>query len=370
MSFSRMTLEIDLTALRSNMQAICRRVSPCRVTAVVKANAYGTGVRQTAQALREAGAQKFAVADINEALEIADLGLPVQILGTLDAAEAKEAVQRGFIAPVTGLASARMLSQAAVESRKAVRCHLKLDTGMGRFGMDARDMLEEAAEIFRLPGLKITGLYSHLSSAGTPDNPYTLMQLQRFEEALELLTSAGFCFEDIHIGASNGIAFYPRSYAAPFTGVRSGVIMYGCEKDHLNALPGLKKVLTLKSRLAVCRRMKEADHLGYGHTCRLSEDTLVGLIPAGYADGIPLALTNRGFVLINGVRCPILGRVCMDCTAVSLAEVPHAQAGDEVIFWGQSGKEEIGISDWAELKSTHAHDILCAIGRRVERRYI
>jgi alanine racemase len=151
---------------------------------------------------------------------------------------------------------------------------------------------------------------------------------------------------------------------------RCGIIMYGCERIHLEANAKLKSVLSLKSGLASVKRIRKGEGIGYGHTFILPEDSLVGTVPAGYADGIPLALSNAGSVLIKGVRCPVIGRVCMDCTLVSLNEVPDAVAGDEVVFIGRSGKEEITVCDWADLKRTHAHEILCSIGSRVERRYL
>ena len=371
MSLSRVRLEIDTAALRSNFAEIRRLSRACRVTAVIKANAYGTGDLETGSILRSAGANRFAVADVVEAQRVSALGLPVQILGTLiSPEECDEVVRNGFFAPVTGLVSARMLSAAAVKQQKSVPCQVKVDSGMGRFGMDTCAALSEIEEISRLPGLDIRGIYSHLSSAGTPENDYTLMQLKRFKELLFQLNKAGIFFEDVHLSASNGICFYPETCQAPFTMTRSGIIMYGCEKDHLEADNSLKSVLSLKSCLASVKRIRKGEGIGYGHTFLLPEDTLVGTVPAGYADGIPLALSNAGSVLVKGVRCPVIGRVCMDCTLVSLNDVPDAAPGDEVIYWGRSGEEEITPGDWAALKSTHVHDILCAIGNRVERRYL
>ena len=370
MTFSRIRLDVDTAALRSNFAEVRRLSSACRVTAVIKANAYGTGDLKTGSVLRDAGAERFAVADLNEAHRVAALGLPVQVLGTLSAEESLEAVHCGFIAPVTDFESAAMLSAAAVRLQKPAVCHLKIDTGMGRFGMRASAALFEIEKIFKLTGLKIIGIYSHFSSAGTPENEYTRMQLERFLFSYSQLKEAGYSFEDVHIAASNGICFYPESCRAPFTMTRCGIIMYGCERDHLFFNDRLKRVLSLKSSLAAVKKISKGEGVSYGHTFTLPEDTIVGLIPAGYADGLPLALSNAGSVLIKGVRCPVIGRVCMDCTLVSLNKVPDAAPGDEVVFIGSSGNEEITVCDWADLKGTHAHDVLCAIGSRVERRYL
>jgi alanine racemase len=196
------------------------------------------------------------------------------------------------------------------------------------------------------------------------------MQIERFKRLYQQLTEAGMSFEDVHTSASDGICFYPEACAEPFTLVRSGIIMYGCNREHQESGSAFKSVLSLKSRLGAVRKIRKGEGIGYGHTLSLPENALVGTIPAGYADGVPLALSNAGSVLIRGVRCPVIGRVSMDCTTVLLDGVPDAEAGDEVIFWGRSGNEEIAVCDWADLKNTHAHDILCAIGNRVERRFI
>ena len=367
---ARARLEIDVAAFSGNLAGIIRQVSPCRVAAVLKANAYGSGVKTLVRAAAEAGVSRIAVAEVNEALQIADAGLPVQILGTLFPDEAAEAVHHGFIVPVTGLESAKMLSREAVKQKKPVICQIKTDTGMGRFGMDADTAFDEICRIAALPGLDIRGIYSHFSSADTPDNSYTRRQLERFKRLLCRLDDAGIRFEDIHTAASNGIAFYPESYRKPFTMVRSGVVMYGCEKKHLSALPWLKPVLSYKSRLVSVREMASGSFVGYGHLHCNRTASRIGTVCAGYADGVPLALTNRGYVIVRGVLCPVVGRVSMDCMNILLDNVPDAEQGDEVICIGSSGEYEITVGDWAALKGTHAHDILCSVGHRVERCYI
>lgn len=370
MSLSRVRLEVDLRALEHNFTEIRRRVQPCRCGAVLKADAYGTGVLRAAEAVRKAGAVRIFTADVDEAIEVSAAGLPVQLLGTLFKEEAEESVARGFIVPLTSFESARMVSQAACGQNRTAVCQIKVDSGMGRFGMMTEEALEESRKIFALPGLKITGLYSHLSSADTPGNTFTQKQIARFCALFNALKNAGFSFEDVHISASNGIGFYSEALAEPFTFARAGVIMYGSERRHKEAVPQLKRVISLKSRLAAVRRMPAGSFIGYGHTYQAAAQVLVGTVPAGYEDGIPLALSNRGEVLIRGVRCPIVGRVCMDCFTVLLDGVPEARPGEEVICLGSDGKNEITPGDWAALKGTHVHDIMCSFGRRVERRYL
>ena len=367
MADSRVRLDIDLAALGGNVSRIRDRVSPCRLIGVVKANAYGTAVGPVAETLKKAGVSCFAVADVEEACELASAGLPVLILGALLPEEAEEAAARGFICAVTGYEEARLLSAAAEKLRRPVVCHLKVDTGMGRFGLVADSALGEIEKILRLPGLRVRGLFSHLASAVSPDDAYTRTQLARFGRLVSELAGKGIAFEDVHIAASGGIRYFPETWRPPFTMVRCGLVMYGADPADAAAFPGLAEVLTLKSRLAAVRRLEAGSCIGYGHTHRLSAPALVGTVYGGYADGVPLALTNRGSVIVDGVSCPVVGRVCMDYMMVLLDKVPSARPGDEVVLVGRSGGHRITFGDWAALKGTHVHEILCSIGNRVGR---
>lgn len=367
MSCSRVRLEIDLDALRGNIGRIRSRVAPCRLIAVLKANAYGTSVREVAEAVRSAGVSCFAAADVNEAEELSKAGLPVLILGALQPDEAEEAVAGGFICAVTGYDEALLLSEAARKTGRTAQCHLKIDTGMGRFGMVCDSAFEEIEKILFLPGLRICGMFSHLASAVAPGDVYTLEQIARFKDLAAKLAGRGLALRDVHIAASGGIAYFPETYAPPFTMIRCGLIMYGIDNSYASGFPGLEQVLTLKTRLAAVRKLSSGSCVGYGHTFKLSAPALVGTVYGGYADGVPLALTNRGSVIVNGVECPVVGRVCMDYLMVLLDGVPSARPGDEVVLVGASGGSRITFNDWAALKGTHVHEILCSIGNRVAR---
>lgn len=367
---ARIRLEVDLDRLESNLRAVCRRVSPCRVMAVVKANAYGLGVRQVSACARDAGVSRFGVAHVSEALEIQDLGLPVQLLGELLPDEVADAVSAGIICPVTGLESARRLSAAAEGLHCRVNCQLKIDSGMGRLGMPAERAYDEIQMIAALPGLDLKGIYSHFSSAGTPENDYTSGQMEKFLTLLDRLEKSGLSFEDIHMAASDGISFYRQAFSAPFTMVRCGINMYGCCDPAVCREVGLEKVFAYRSKLVAVRPLPAGSCIGYSRMHVLKKDAVVGTVAAGYADGLPLALSNRGNVLIRGVRCPIIGRISMDYTTVLLDAVPDAEIGDDVTFFGKCGKDCIDIDELAGLKNTHAYDILCAVGPRVERVYL
>ena len=348
---SRLQLTVDLGKIAENMAFIRRRAGACRILAVIKADAYGLGALRMGEFLKNQGASAFGAATIDEALELLPLGLPVQILGALLPEEIAPAVAAGLRCPVDGYATAERLSREAARQGKNVDCELAVDTGMGRLGMVAGDdAVREIRRIAELPNLELNGLYAHFSSAGEPGGEYTAWQIGRF---LELYRKLGMRFKRVHHAASEGIELVDAATQPPFTQVRAGLGMY-------------RDALTLTARLGAVRRLKAGSFLGYSRTCRLDHDAVIGVVCAGYADGIPLALTNRGEMLVRGRRCPVRGRVAMDYTLIEVTDVPDAAYGDPVECFG-TGPDSVRPEDWGKLKSTHLHDILCAISPRVER---
>ncbi|OPZ31474.1 MAG: Alanine racemase [Lentisphaerae bacterium ADurb.BinA184] len=367
---SRVWLEISLAKLRRNLARIKAAVSPCGVIAVLKANAYGLGVDRIAEALAAEGVAGFAVAEPREALRLVPLGRPVQILGGLLPHELPATVAAGLIHPLTSPEIARAISAEAVRQGRTVACDIKLDTGMGRMGILWDGAVPVIAEITRLPNLACTGLYSHFPVAYRAGEEYTRQQIERFLMVLRELGHQGIRFERIHIANSDAINNFPVTTRLPFTHARTGINLHGSfDSEGLRALK-LEPVLTLKARLVQSRVLPAGMSLGYGLTYTLSRDTRVGTVAAGYADGLPLALSNRGDVLIRGRLCPILGRVSMDYCTVSLEDCPDAREGDEVICLGGEGPRAITVDKWAQLKSTHPYEIICSFGSRVERRYL
>ena len=367
---NRVKLEVDLAKLSSNFREIRRRVAPARLMAVLKANAYGLGVQPVAAAVKAAGAAAFGVAEINEALELTGFGLPVQILGNLLPDEIGPAVEHGIVCPVNDLGMARKISAEAVRQKKTVRCALTVDSGMGRLGMVAHRAAAEILAMRGLPNLRFSGIYSHFSTAFLRYDDYALGQLAAFKALLAELAAAGMAFEDVHMAASDALNNFPDSTRPPFNLSRCGINMYGYYDNEVHQSMRLAPVVELKTRLAAVRVLPAGSSIGYGRMHKLARDTRVGTIAAGYADGLPLALSNRGYVLVNGTLCPVLGRISMDYTTVSLENAPAAVPGDEVVCIGTQGDQTIPLEEWAQLKGTHAYDILCSIGTRVKRCYL
>lgn len=361
----RVCLEIDLDILRANYRRIAGAVAPLSVMPVLKANAYGLGVRPIAKALAEAGAHSFGVAEVREALALHDLGLPIQVLGGLLAEEIPIVVSEGIIAPITDLATAELLSEEAGRQGRSVQCHFLIDTGMGRLGIPFQQAETVITQATRLPHLEPCGIYSHFPFA-YGDYPFTYDQLADFKRLIAILQAQGITFQWRHLANSDGINNIPESYHAPFNLVRTGINLYGVFDLQGRETLDLAPVLSLRTRLIQVRELAKGSTIGYGRTYTLKRNLRVGTISIGYADGLPLAMSNSGYVLIHGKQCPILGRVSMDYTTVSLENVPQATVGDTVTCLGDG----ITVGDWAHAKKSIPYEVICSIGNRVERRYL
>ena len=367
---SRVTLEVSLSAVERNYRKIAAAVAPLGVIAVLKADAYGLGMPGLARRLGAAGAAGIATAELSEALaaQAATGGrLPVGILGSLLPDEIAPAVRAGLRIPLSDMAEARAVSAAAVRLRKTAACHVALDTGMSRVGVRLDEAVALIPRFAALPGLRLEGLYSHFPTANVPGDPATAAQVRAVKALVRRLAAAGLRFPALHIANSDGINNVPAACRAPFTHVRAGINLHGSFDPLGNRRLRLEPVFTLKARLAQVRRVPAGATLGYGRTYALPRETLVGTVAAGYADGLPLALSNRGSILVRGALCPVIGRICMDYATVDLSQVPAAAVGDECVCLGRQGSREIGIDEWATLKGTHPYEVLCAIGSRVRR---
>jgi len=360
-------VEISLATLCGNFSKISAAVAPCAVIGVLKANAYGLGVSRIAEALAKTGIYGFGVAELEEALALRSVGLPVQILGGVLPDEIPEAVDSGVVMPITDYRSACMISEESVKRGKTALCHFLIDTGMGRLGILAEHAVAEIIRIVDLPALRCEGIYSHFPMAYSQGSEFTDSQIDRFIEILAVLKDRGIEFRWRHIANSDAINNFPRAYEAPFNAVRTGINLHGSFDVEGRRALSLEPVLTLKTRVASVRTLPAGANIGYGCTYRLPKETAVATISAGYADGLPLALSNRGHVIIRGKPCQVLGRVSMDYTTVSLDQAPDVECGDEVTCLGGHGANAVSVEDWAALKGTHSYEIICSLGTRVRR---
>ena len=366
----RVWVEIDLDGLRANYRRIAAAVKPAKVLCVLKANAYGLGVEPYAAALAKTDCVGFGVAEPHEALQLLPFGKPVQILSSVLPDEIAPMVEAGVTLPVIDVPTAKLIDAAAKRAGRKAKVHFKLDTGMGRLGILAADAPRVIREVVATcPNLDGEGIFSHCPTAFDPADEFANDQIALFKAILKDVAKDGITFRKIHIAASDAINNFPAAKRAPFNIVRTGINLHGSFDPNGRRALKLESVLTLKTRVAQVRLLPAGTTLGYGRTWCLAKPTRVATISAGYADGLPLALTNRGHVLINGAPCPVIGRISMDYTTVDVSKAGDVKPGDEVIALGGKGKYAITPDDWASLKGTHAYDIICSFGNRVERVY-
>lgn len=368
---SRVRLEINLSAIRTNFSQIRKTVKPAQVMAVLKANAYGLGAVPIAQELIKAGVNRIAVAELKEAKELIKITkkacIPVQIMGGVLKIEIPECVRLRVVCPVPDLLTAQIISKESLRQRRKTTVHIKVDTGMGRLGIPHFNALAEIQKIYKLPGLIFEGLYSHFPNANNPLHGKSREQMSLFRNLLNDLKKIGITFPLIHMANSDAINNFPEAY---FNLVRTGINLYGVFDLEGLRRYHLKPTLSLQTTLIAKRLLPAGFTIGYGCTQTLFKDTWIGTVPAGYADGVPLAASNSGQVLIRGKACKILGRISMDYLTVDLNDCPKSQVGDTVVLVGKSGKEKISIEDWAKIKQTHPYEIICSLGNRVQRIYI
>lgn len=366
---ARVWLEIRLDAIRKNFLRIRKTVKPAQVMPVLKADAYGLGALPIAAMLVEAGADRLGVAEAKEALLLKKRfpKVPVHVLSGLLEREIPDCVKHGIVCPVSDEAIAVALSRESVRLRKKTAVHIKIDTGMGRLGLPHEDARAAVNRIAKLPGLKLEGLCTHFANANLPRHGKTREQIAIFRKLVAQLADDGITFPLVHMANSDGINNFPEAWCDL---VRTGINLYGVFDLQGIRAYHLAPSLTLKSTLLQRRLLPAGSTIGYGGTHALFRDTWVGTVPAGYADGVPLAASNSGRVLIRGKECPIIGRVSMDYITVDLSACPAARVGDEVVLVGKSGRKEFTIEDWARIKQTHPYDIICSLGPRVERVYM
>jgi alanine racemase len=368
----RVWVELDVAALAENYRRIRERIAPLELMCVLKANAYQLGSGLYARALYAAGCRKFAVAEPYEALELKEIfagveDVELQVLSSILPDEIEEMVAAGVTLPVAEMAAAEAIDAAAAKLGVKAKVHFKIDTGMGRLGILPHEAPQVIARAKALGSLELEGIFSHCPLAYDPDDGFTARQIAFFADMVEDLRAKGFRFKCVHIAASDAINNFPEAFRAPFTMARSGINLHGSfDPNGIKALK-LKPVLSLKTRVAQVRRLPAGTTLGYGRTWKLDSERDIATISAGYADGLPMALANRGKVFIGGKRCPIVGRVSMDYATVDVTGAGAVKCGDEVVCFGAAGEDAITPDDWAAIKGTHAYDILCSLGTRVAR---
>lgn len=389
--------EIDRSSLRHNLAEL-KRLLPqgCRIMAVVKADAYGHGAVPVASSLQGSGVRAFAVASLEEGIQLRQNGIrgTILVLGYTHPSNTGLLIKYRLTQTVVDYAHAIALNGAAslacltgtLREEKTIRIgravktgqtgrklkvHIKIDTGMHRLGEDSGH-LEEIAAIFRLPNLKIDGMYTHLCAADSvreEDVRFTQDQFECFNRVTEYIGKLGYPLPALHLQGSYGVLNYPElncSFA------RIGIALYGSlsrEDDKTNVFADLKPAMSIKARIALVRDLPEGLTVGYGRQFTADRPMRIAAVSIGYADGVPRGIAG-GSVLINGKAAPMIGRVCMDQLTVDVTGIPDVKAGDIATIVGQDGEESILPEQLAGNAGTIANELLSRLGSRLQRIYV
>jgi alanine racemase len=353
--------EIDRAALRHNAKVVRGRIGSAEMLAVVKADAYGHGLVGVAKTLADE-AQLFGVANLEEALTLREsLPQPVVILGPATPEERPIIAERGVIPTISSLEEGEAFDQL-----KRVSVNFKIDTGMGRMGVVENEALEVFKRVAALPNIEIHSISTHMP-VSNEDAEYTRDQLVRFRKIVEQIRGEVPGNYKAHVLQSAGTLAFNKP---TFEIVRAGIMLYG-----ISPLPEfrelLKPVMTWKTRICLVRDVPKGSSISYGRTFIAPQNMRVATLSAGYADGYPWHLSNRGAaVLVCGKRCPLLGRVTMDLMVIDVSGLDDLQVGDDVVLMGRDGSEEISCFELAEKAGTITWEIVTRIGARVRRVYL
>jgi alanine racemase len=361
---------IDLAAIRENTAALGARVSPAAQMAVVKSDGYGHGMVQAAGAALAGGASWLGVISVAEALGLRAAGFTVPVLCLLDDPQAAhaEAIGHGIDLCAGSVGSLRRIAAAAAAAGRPARLHLKADTGMSRGGATPAQWpgLVDAALAAQAAGhIEVTGLWSHLACADIPGHPSAAAQVAAFSDAVELAEKAGARPEVRHLANTPATLSLPQAW---FDLVRTGGGIYGLDTRPGPAPDWMRPAMTARSRLIQVKRVPAGSGVSYGHRYVTASQTTLGLVPVGYADGVPRAASGVGPVQTRGRRRTIAGTVCMNQFVLDLGDTP-AEVGDEVVLFGPGDDGEPTVQDWAGTLGTISYEIVTAFGSRWPRSY-
>ncbi len=370
-------VEVNSASLRHNFSAV-KSIVPkdAHIMAVVKANAYGAGAIKASEIFLQEGANYLGVATLDEALELRShfSKTPILILGYSPNSNASMLIDNDLSAMIFSLEQAEVFSQMALKSQKRLKIHLKIDTGMHRLGLEPNfKSIEIIKKIRTLKGLEVEGIFTHLSNADAKIKTHAKNQMKAFNAFLEQLLDQKIEFQYRHAYNSAGILSLCNGNENRLLNLyRPGIMLYGFYPSNgmKETCPTiLKNVISLKAQIVQIRSVKKGEFIGYGEHFYTNEETLVGVLALGYADGLMRALGNRIQVAINNQLAPLIGKVCMDQCFVKLNNI-QAKEGDEVILFGDKSAKANDASEIAALLNTIPYETISTLSKRLERVYI
>lgn len=366
--------EINLSNLDYNIKNIKAKLSGgTKIIGIVKADGYGHGSVKVAEVLRANGVDTFAVSTLQEAIVLREAGATEQIISLSLTPDfySNVLVEYDITPVINSLENARAISKTAAAAGKTVSGFIAADTGMGRIGYLPWDenAVSEIKEISQLPNFKIAGLFSHMSTADSADKSFSYQQEQCFNEFYDKLIAAGI---DIPVRTFANSASVMELPSVHFDAVRPGIILYGCypsdevDKSSLS----LKPVMSVKATISHLKDVPAGFSVSYGREFISERPSKIATISLGYADGYPRPYAPKGEVIVNGVKAPLAGNICMDQCMIDVTDVPDVKVGDEVIVMGSDGKNTILADDIARATGTINYEIICAFGQRLPKVYV
>ncbi|PCJ57119.1 MAG: alanine racemase [Candidatus Hydrogenedentota bacterium] len=368
---STSVLKVNTAAYRHNIGVVRKHIGDdCGIIAVVKSDAYGLGMIPMAQRAISENVDMLAVATVAEGMELREHypDIPILVMVQPSEEDIPAAVQGDLRITVSNYATAEQLGLQASKMKKIMAIHCEIDTGMGRQGFSLEEAPKSLLKITRISNVDIEAIFTHFPSADEPEDPYTANQAKNFRTLQTQLSKDGIPFEYCHASNSAGIMLQQN---CSFDMVRPGIMTYGVWPN--NKVPEdspLLPVIQWESKLVLIKNLPGGVSVNYGRIYKTQKPIRTGVIPVGYADGYPYALSNNADVLIRGTRCPVLGTVTMNQIVVDLSEVPEATVGDIAVLIGQDDEERIQVEELAHRANTIGYEILTGISARIPRVYL
>lgn len=365
--------EVNVHALHYNICKITEKLPQgCRLMGIVKANAYGHGAVKVAKLLERFNCSYLAVACIDEAEELRGAGikLPILILGATPMEFTKRIVEADAVQTLSSLELARAYSTELEKLGLMLKVHVKLESGMGRTGFDVKSGdVSEVVKALALPAFEAEGVYTHFSVSDEQEGEeYTRTQFTVFTEAVSKIEKdSGISFKLKHCANSGALYNYPEMYLDM---VRPGIALYGAYRGKGYENIGTAPVMSLKSRIVQVNEVKMGESISYGRVFHADRDMRVAVVPVGYADGLHRVLSGKIDMLVNGVRCRQIGRICMDMCMIDISDAGKVKAGDIATIFGYDRGKAISVNELAEKAGTISYEILTSLFERVARIYI
>lgn len=367
----RVYAKINLDNIQHNINTVKSRLPEgTEIMGIVKANSYGHGSITVSQFLQEIGVSYFGVASVDEAVELRNNGITgsILVLGELFKENALKAVKNNVDCTVANLETAKHLSAVATSIDKTAKIHIKIDTGMGRIGFQPTDDdFNEIKSIFSLDGIEVSAMFTHFACADSADKTSAEKQKDIFMKFTDRFITDGYSFKRHMYNSAASMEM--NDYTGEI--VRCGICLYGLyPSDEMNHNFGLLPAMELKSSISFIKSVDEGFAVSYGSTFVTENPMKIATVPVGYADGYPRYLSNKGTVIVNGIRCRIIGRICMDQFMIDVSNVPDVAVGNEVTLVGVDGNEKIIVEDLSDPEYRFNYEFCCLINKRVPRIYV